>query len=159
MALLTFQICLWCQDSGLIVTSPDFEHEGELPERFTCDGLDVNPTLYIDNIPDGAKSLVVMLEDPDVASTAFNHWIVWNIPPDEVLDEGSVKGIAGINSLGKMHYRGPCPVAGSHRYFFRVYALDTMLDLDKGASKHSVAEAMASHILATGEIMGRYQRK
>lgn len=158
MAFLFFMMyCL--QEPKLTVSSPDFEHEGILPRKFTCDGDDINPTLLIDGIPEECKSLVVIMEDPDISTATFNHWIVWNVPPQPTLVEGSVNGVEGSNSLGKNNYLGPCPAAGSHRYFFKVFALDRTLGLEKDADKDALERAMAPYILAQGEIMGRYQRK
>jgi Raf kinase inhibitor-like YbhB/YbcL family protein len=154
-------LILWFlfQTTTLTVTSPDFENGGEIPARFTCDGEDSNPTLNIQGIPDGAKSLAIIMEDPDVLTTTFNHWIVWNIPPVETIDANSIPGIQGNNSLGRNSYLGPCPPGGSHRYFFKVYALNTRLDIDDDSNKRKLEAAMANHILAEGEIMGYYQKK
>lgn len=159
MIIVIVLMLLLVQESRLTLSSPDFEHEGVLPKRFTCDGDDINPTIYIDGIPQGSKSLVVIMEDPDVPTTTFSHWVVWDITPQQVLMEGSVKGVEGSNSLGKNNYLGPCPVTGSHRYFFKVYALDVILGLDKNADKWDLEKAMTSHIVARGEIMGTYRRK
>lgn len=157
--LISFFLGLWIQPSTLTVTSPDFEHEGEIPSRFTCDGEDSNPTLNIQGIPEGTKSLAIIMEDPDVPLTTFNHWIIWNIPPTETLAENSVQGVQGNNSLGRNSYLGPCPPGGTHRYFFKVYALNSMLDLEESSNKSKLEEAMAGRILAQGEIMGHYQKK
>src|SRR6476620_2523437 len=90
---------------------------------------------------------------------AFDHWLVWNIPPNEPIDENSVPGISGRNGFGKTGYGGPCPPSGSHRYFFRVYALDIRLDLKAGSDKKALQDAMKNHVLASGELMARYQKK
>ena|SRR5688572_1190374 len=150
---------LLLQTQTLTVTSPDFEHEGEIPSQFTCDGDDSNPTLNIDGIPEGTKSLAIIMEDPDVPLTTFNHWIVWNIEPSETIEANSIPGVQGNNSLGKNSYLGPCPPGGTHRYFFKVYALNAMLDIDEDSKKGELEEAMKGRILAQGEIMGWYQRK
>lgn len=147
------------QTETLTITSPDFEHEGEIPQRFTCDGDDANPTLNVQGIPDGTKSLAIIMEDPDVPIATLNHWVVFNIPPQEAIAANSVPGIQANNSLGKNNYIGPCPPGGTHRYYFKVYALNTMLDLDEDANKHKLEEAMQDHILAKGEIMGWYHKK
>jgi Raf kinase inhibitor-like YbhB/YbcL family protein len=147
------------QGSTLTVTSPDFVHEGEIPERFTCDGEDANPAFNIQGIPEGTKSLVIIMEDPDVPLTTFNHWVVWNIPPQENIAGNSIPGIQGRNSLGKSAYLGPCPPGGTHRYFFKVYALNSMLDIDEDSNKRKLESAMADHILAKGELMGWYHKK
>lgn len=157
--IFLFYMLFCLQEPKLSVSSPDFEHEGVLPRKFTCDGDDTNPTLFVEGIPERCKSLVVIVEDPDVSTTTFNHWIVWNVPPQETLVEGNVKGVEGSNSLGKNNYLGPCPTAGSHRYFFKVYALDRTLALEKDTDKAELERAMAPYVLAQGEIMGTYQRK
>lgn len=143
----------------LTVTSPDFEHEGEIPERFTCDGDDTNPTLNIEGIPKRAKSLVLIVEDPDVPLTTFNHWLVWNIEPTTTIAANSVPGKQGNNSMGKNSYIGPCPPAGMHRYFFKVFALDTMLELDEDSNKRKLEEAMKDHVIGKGELIGVYNKK
>jgi Raf kinase inhibitor-like YbhB/YbcL family protein len=147
------------QSSTLTVTSPDFEHEGEIPERFTCDGEDANPAFSIQGIPQGTKSLVIIMEDPDVPLTTFSHWVVWNIPPQETIAANSIPGIQGRNSLGKSAYLGPCPPGGTHRYFFKIYALNTMLNIDEDSNKRKLEAAMENNILAKGEIMGWYHKK
>jgi Raf kinase inhibitor-like YbhB/YbcL family protein len=161
----TFTFCLLVviaftgKAQTLMVTSPDFENGGEIPERFTCDGDDSNPNLDIAGIPKDAKSLVIIMEDPDVALTTFNHWLVWNIVPQGTIRASSIPGVQGNNSLGKSSYLGPCPPAGTHRYFFKVYALDTMLELPPDSNKRMLEAAMKDHILAEGEIYGVYNKK
>ena len=147
------------QQPQLIIKSPDFEHEGELPSRFTCDGKDINPTLEIEGIPKAAKSIVVLLEDPDSRSASMNYWIRWNLKPTGVIEEGTTAGEGGVNSMGRTSYLGPCPNGGTHRYFFKVYALDEMMNLSENSNKWAVQEAMKNHILASGEIMGWYRKK
>jgi Raf kinase inhibitor-like YbhB/YbcL family protein len=147
------------QEPQLVVKSPDFEHEGEIPSRFTCDGKDINPTLEIESIPKGTKSIVVLMEDPDGRSASMNYWVRWNLKPTGIIEEGTTAGVRGTNSMGKSGYLGPCPNAGTHRYFFKVYALDEMLNLSEDSDKWMVQEAMKNHILASGEIMGWYRRK
>jgi Raf kinase inhibitor-like YbhB/YbcL family protein len=160
MYLFILLLFLFFQTPSLSVSSPDFEHEGKIPERFTCDGDDAHPTLHIQEIPAGTKSLAIIMEDPDVPLTTFNHWVVWNIAPVEVIEENSITTAShGYNSLGKTNYSGPCPPAGMHRYFFKVYALNAMLDIEEDANKWKLESAMADHILARGEIMGWYQKK
>jgi Raf kinase inhibitor-like YbhB/YbcL family protein len=147
------------QTSTLEVTSPDFVNDGEIPARFACDGEGVNPALNIKGIPENAMSLALIVEDPDAPLTNFSHWLVWNIPPQETIQQNSIPGIQGNNSIGKNSYTSPCPPAGTHRYFFKVYALDTLLDLKVDANKKMLETAMQGHILSRGEIIGRYNRK
>ena len=150
---------IFSQEPQLIVKSPDFENEGELPSKFTCDGKDINPTLEVDGIPKNTKSMVVLMEDPDNRSASLNYWIRWNLKPTGIIEEGTSAGVWGTNSMGKSGYLGPCPVAGTHRYFFKVYALDDMLNISEGSDRWVVQEAMKGHILASGEIMGWYRKK
>lgn len=142
----------------LKVFSTAFSHNGHIPSEYTCDGKDINPPLEVSDIPDGTKSLAIIVEDPDAPRGVFDHWLVWNISPNEAIAEKANPGISGTNDFGNTGYGGPCPPSGVHRYFFKVYALDTKLDLLDGADKNALLEAMADHILAQGEIMGLYQK-
>ena len=143
----------------LTVYSTVFSHKGHIPSEYTCDGKDINPPLEVENIPDGTKSLALIMEDPDAPRGTFDHWLVWNISPNEAIAEQTNPGISGTNDFGKTGYGGPCPPSGVHRYFFKVYALDTKLELLAGADKKTLLETMNGHILSEGEIMGLYQRK
>jgi Raf kinase inhibitor-like YbhB/YbcL family protein len=143
----------------LRVYSTVFSHKGHIPSEYTCDGRDINPPLEISDYPEGTKTLALIMEDPDAPRGVFDHWLVWNISPNEAIAEQANPGISGTNDFGKTGYGGPCPPSGVHRYFFKVYALDTQLDLMAGANKTSLLEAMNGHILAEGEMMGLYQRK
>jgi len=145
--------------NALIITSPAFENEGNIPARYTCDGEGFNPPLTIDHIPDHAKSLVIIVEDPDAPNGTYDHWVVWNISPDRQVSEDIYPGISGNNSAGKTGYHPPCPPAGTHRYYFYIYALDAELDLPAGSDKETVKLAMQPHVIAGGSIMGRYSRK
>jgi Raf kinase inhibitor-like YbhB/YbcL family protein len=140
----------------LVITSPAFEHNQYIPSKYTCEGDNINPPLEIAGIPEGTKSLVLIVDDPDAPGGIFNHWVVWNIAPVSVIEAGSVPGIEGINGFRKLMYGGPCPPSGEHRYIFRVYALDILLDLSSNAQKHEVESAMEGHILAKGELVGLY---
>jgi hypothetical protein len=136
-----------------------FEHNGHIPVKYTCDGDDINPPLNIEGIPDGTQSLVLIMDDPDAPMGTWDHWIVWNIPASGKIEENSAPGIEGVNSWRKNNYGGPCPPSGTHRYFFKVYALDTKLNLPTSANKKDVEKAMQSHILAEGELIGLYSRQ
>lgn len=159
MNLFIVLFSFFVQPAQLTVTSPDFKNEGGIPVKCTCDGQEVNPALNVQGIPKGTKSLVVIMEDPDVPLSTFTHWVAWNIPPDVAIAANSVPGVQGFNSVGKNNYFGPCPPAGTHRYFFKVYALSMMLDLKAESTKSKVIQAMQGHILAQGELMGTYSRQ
>lgn len=138
--------------------SPEFEHNGMIPSKFTCDGIDVNPTLVIEDIPNETKSLALIMDDPDAPMGTWVHWVVYNIPPLSRIDEDSIPGTQGKNDFRKLDYGGPCPPSGTHRYFFKLYALDGELDLEEGARKEDVEKAMEGHILAQAEFIGLYKR-
>ncbi|WMW25745.1 YbhB/YbcL family Raf kinase inhibitor-like protein [Methanolobus sediminis] len=142
----------------LTVTSSAFENAEGIPVKYTCDGEVINPDLEISGIPTEAVSLLLIMNDPDATIGTFTHWVVWNIPVDSRIDEDSIPGIEGKNSAGKLSYIGPCPPAGTHRYFFKVYALDTELDLESGSERALVEDAISGHVLAYGELMGTYSR-
>ena len=143
------------------ITSSSFHEGGNIPSKFTCDGSDTSPPLQITGIPSEAKSLVLIADDPDAPGGLFTHWLVWNIPPQtNSIAEGSApKGVYGTNDFGKSGYKGPCPPPGAHRYSFKVFALDRELDLRSGAKRSQVDAAMKGHVIAQGEIVGRYARK
>src|SRR5262245_39716129 len=143
------------------VTSSAIQQGGNIPSKFTCDGSDTSPPLQITGIPSGAKSLVLIADDPDAPGGLFTHWLVWNIPPqtNSIAEGNSPKGVQGANDFGKSGYRGPCPPPGTHRYSFKVFALDRELDLSKGAKRSQVDAAMKGHVIEQGEIVGRYARK
>jgi Raf kinase inhibitor-like YbhB/YbcL family protein len=143
----------------LVITSPAFENNGFIPSKYTCDGEDVNPAIRIDGLPEGTLSLVLIVDDPDAPMGTWDHWIVWNIPPIKIIEENSVPGIEGLNDFRKHTYGGPCPPSGIHRYFFKVYALNTQLVLSSTSKKREVEKAMRGHILAQGELIGRYKRR
>lgn len=142
----------------LIVKSPAFEHKKRIPTKYTCDGDDVNPPLTIEGASKETKRLVLIIDDPDAATGLWNHWLVWNIPPTHKIKENSIPGIQGVNTAGKRAYGGPCPPSGTHSYFFKVYALDTKLNLNSNSRKEDVEKAMQGHILAEGELLGLYRR-
>jgi Raf kinase inhibitor-like YbhB/YbcL family protein len=143
----------------LEVRSTVFAHNGHIPAEYTCEGRDINPPIEVSNIPEGTKTLALVVDDPDAPKGVFDHWLVWNISPNEAISEGTAPGINGINGFGKTGYGGPCPPSGTHRYFFKVYALNTALSLETGADKKALYDAMEGHILAEGELMGLYQKR
>jgi Raf kinase inhibitor-like YbhB/YbcL family protein len=144
------------------ISSSAFQEGGGIPSKFTCDGSDKSPPLRIEQIPGEAKSLALIADDPDAPSGLFTHWIVWNIDPktSEIV-EGSVPSgaVQGQNDFGKSGYGGPCPPPGMHRYFFKIFALDRQLDLPAGAKRAKLDSVMKGHVIAQGELMGRYSRK
>jgi len=143
------------------LTSPAFEHNQGIPSEYTCDGSDTSPELNIENVPENTKSLVLINDDPDAPVGTWDHWIVFNIPPTTTqIEKGQEpSGIGGKNSWGKTGYGGPCPPSGTHRYFFKLYALDTELDLQEGAAKKGIESAMEGHIIEKTELIGTYKRR
>src|ERR1043166_1299085 len=143
------------------ITSSAFQQGGNIPSKFTCDGSDTSPPLQIIGVPSGAKSLVLIADDPDAPSGLFTHWLVWNIPPQtNSIAEGSApKGVQGGNDFGNSGYRGPCPPPGTHRYSFKIFALDRELELRSGAKRSQVDAAMKGHVIAQGELVGRYAKR
>ena len=143
------------------ITSSAFQEGGNIPSKFTCDGGDSSPPLRIAEIPSGAKTLALVVDDPDAPSGVFTHWIVWNISPQtNAIAEGSApQGVQGTNDFGKSGYGGPCPPSGTHRYYFKIFALDRELDLPPGTKRSQLDAAMKGHVVAQGELMGRYSRK
>ena len=142
----------------LTVNSPAFENNKLIPSKYTCDGDDVNPPLIIEGVPDETKSLVLIVDDPDCPTGTWDHWVVWNITPTRKIEENTVPGTEGMNTARKHSYGGPCPPWGTHRYFFKVYALNTELDLNPNSGKKDVEKAMQGRILAKGELIGLYRR-
>jgi hypothetical protein len=146
------------ENSNLVISSAAFENEGMIPSEYTCDGRGINPPLKIGNLPAGTKSIALIVEDPDAPNGTFDHWIQWDIPKTTTIRENSNPGTSGMNGKGKTGYYGPCPPSGIHRYYFHVYALDTLLRLEPGHNKQHLKNAMKSHILAEGSIMGKYTK-
>jgi len=149
------------------LTSPMFENNGLIPKKYTCDGENINPPLDFENIPEDAKSLVLTMDDPDVPknlrpSGVFDHWVVFNIPPRAkgIAENEIMQGVYGSNSRGEAKYTGPCPPDREHRYFFRLFALNTLLSLPTGATKEEVLKAVnGKHILTEAILIGRYNRE
>lgn len=145
------------------ITSSVFQHQTKIPSKYTCDGENINPPLSISDIPPNAKSLVLIVDDPDAVSGIWDHWLVFNIPPNiQEIEEDSVPvgAVEGMTSFGNSGYGGPCPPppSGTHRYFFKLYALDTTLNLDSSATKKEIEEAMKGHVLELDELIGLYSR-
>lgn len=149
----------------MLITSPSFENGTEIPKKFTCEGGDINPELQIQNVPPGAKSLALVMHDPDAPREGgFTHWIVWNINPalpfikEESIPPGAVEGTNGADKIG---YMGPCPPKGhsQHRYQFRLYALDSLLDLPPTTTMPELEAEIEKHLLETAEVLGLYSRE
>jgi len=148
------------------LTSPAFEEGGMIPEKHTCDGMDISPALAWTSGPEGTKTFALICDDPDAPMGTWVHWVLFNlpanvnelpevIPPERELESGAKQGMSDFHKIG---YGGPCPPGGTHRYFFKIYALDTEVDLEAGATKPDLLEAMEGHILAEGQLMGKYSR-
>ncbi len=138
-----------------------FQEGGNIPSKFTCDGADANPPLRFEGAPAEAKSLALIADDPDAPGGLFTHWLVWNIDPKTTsVEENSApsNGVQGKNDFGKSGYGGPCPPSGTHRYVFKIFALDRQLDLAADSKRAQLDAQMRGHIIAQGELIGRYSR-
>ncbi len=143
------------------ISSSAFTQNGSIPAKYTCDGLDVSPPLIIENVPSEAKSLALIVDDPDAPAGTWVHWVVWNIEPSakEIKEDSLPAGAQeGMSDFRKRGYGGPCPPSGTHRYFFKLYALDTTLNLGPNATKALLEQAIKRHIVAQSELIGRYKR-
>lgn len=150
------------------VTSPAFAEGGSIPSKYTCDGQDVSPPIKWNSVPDGTQSIALIADDPDAPNGTWVHWVVYDLPPslrelpekvpsdEEILGNG---GRQGITDFGRIGYGGPCPPSGTHRYYFKVYALDRVLGLSPGATKGQLLKAMEGHLLAEGHLMAKYARR
>ena len=157
------------------ISSPAFEANQTIPSKYTCDGENINPPLQIADVPANTKSLVLISDDPDAPMGTWAHWIVWNITPhtkeiqentipklapwDPASPATPIPAIEGVTSFGKFGYGGPCPPSGTHRYFFKLYALDSILDLPTSAKAADIEKAMKGHILDKTELIGLYKRQ
>jgi Raf kinase inhibitor-like YbhB/YbcL family protein len=149
------------------IKSPAFEDGGLIPPRYTCDGADISPPLQWQAVPEGTKTIALICDDPDAPMGTWVHWVLFNlpaeirelaenIPTDRTLPSGACQG---TNDFGRIGYGGPCPPSGTHRYFFKIYALDTQIDLAAGAKKSQLLKAMEGHILGQGQLIGKYKRQ
>lgn len=151
----------------VVLTSAAFQNGGEIPAKYTCSGADISPALNWSGIPDKARSIAFIADDPDAPRGTWTHWVLWNMPPhashlpegvpgDPQLANGARQG---RNDFGRNGYGGPCPPPGKpHRYFFRLYALDTLLELNAGSTRTDVESAMRGHVLAEATWMGTFHR-
>jgi len=151
---------------AVTITSSSFTEGGLIPKKHTCDAEDISPDLNWSGVPKEVKSLALICDDPDAPGGTWVHWVLFNIPadvttlqagvsPDAVLKNGARHG---KNDFRKLGYGGPCPPGGTHRYFFKIYALDTLLSLESGSTKAQLLAAMKGHVLAEGQLMGKYKR-
>lgn len=144
------------------IESPAFLNNTPIPAKYTCDGENINPRLIISGVPENAKSLVLIVDDPDAPGAVWVHWTVWNIKPETTaIAENSApkEAVEGITDFGKSGYGGPCPPSGTHRYFFKLYALDITIELEPTAKAKDLEKAMQGHILAQAQLVGLYKRK
>ena len=145
--------------SDMKLTSSAFKPNDPIPPKFTCEVQDINPPLTIEGVPQDAKSLALVIDDPDAPSGSWVHWVVFNISPGvQQIPQNSVPGKQGKNDFDQLKYGGPCPPAGEHRYFFKLYALDILLNLPEGITKNKLEEAMQGHIVARTTLVGVYQK-
>lgn len=148
------------EENEMKISTSAFENNTKIPAKYTCDGDNVNPPLIISDIPSGAKSLAIIVEDPDAPSGIWTHWLVWNIGPatTEIVENSVPEGsMEGTTSFGKTGYGGPCPPSGTHRYFFKVYALDRELDLAAESTAEDLQGKIQGHILVQAELIGLYR--
>lgn len=145
----------------MLLASSVFEHNSFIPHRYTCDGEDINPPLIVSDVPANAKSLALLVDDPDAPAGDWVHWLVWNIDPSlKEIPEKSVPvgSVQGITDFGKSGWGGPCPPTGTHRYFFKLFALDQELDLSPNSRKAEFLKAIDGHVLSKSELIGLYKR-
>lgn len=143
------------------ITSSVFTHNNLIPSKYTCDGGNFSPPLQISEVPTGAKSLVLICDDPDAPGKTWVHWTAWDIDPKTTeIGEGKAPQGAtqGLTDFGEVGYGGPCPPSGTHRYFFKLYALDTKLDIPYEARKEDLEKTMEGHIIEQAELVGTYSR-
>lgn len=177
LVIATIGMCLFFLNNNAIgkekqvmkikVESAAFKEGGTIPSKYTCDGIDISPPLSWSGIPDGTNSISLISDDPDAPMGTWVHWVLYNIPANvsdlhENLPTKNVlknKAKQGTNDFGKIGYGGPCPPGGTHRYYFKLYALDKELDLEPGATKEQLLKAMDGHIMAEGQLMGKYSRQ
>jgi len=141
------------------LSSPAFGNEDFIPKKYTCQGKDINPPLIIENLPEETKSFALIVDDPDAPGRGWAHWIVYDIPVINEIDENSIPGKEGINDFGRKHYGGPCPPSGTHRYFFRLYALNEMLKIKGDLDKYALEDAIENYIIDKAELIGLYKKE
>ena len=144
----------------LKISSPAFKDGTLMPRKYTCQGDDISPPLVISGLSQNARSLVLIVYDPDAPMGNWDHWVMWNIPLVGSIGEGTVPAgaLQGVNSFGDIRYGGPCPPSGTHRYVFKLYALDTLIGLEEGATRSSVEDAMKGHVIDSAQLTGLYRK-
>jgi hypothetical protein len=150
------------KEAPMKLISPAFEHGQPIPAQYTCDGANHHPPLTISDVPKETQSLALVVEDPDAPTKVFTHWLIYDLPPStQYIPEQGVPlgGTDGVNDFGTRGYKGPCPPSGTHRYVFRLFALDTRLALPQGTRKEDVLAKLNGHVLATAELVGTYTRR
>jgi Raf kinase inhibitor-like YbhB/YbcL family protein len=161
LAAIGLATAIGAGEGKMKIKTTAFQEGGNIPSKFTCDGADANPPLRFEGVPAEAKSLALIIDDSDAPGGLFTHWLVWNIDPKTTtVEENSApsSGVQGKNDFGKSGYGGPCPPSGTHRYIFKVFALDRQLGLAAASKRAQLDAQMRGHILAQGELMGRYSR-
>ena len=151
---------------GINVTSPAFKEGQAIPKQYTCDGINISPPLEWSGVPKTAKTIAIICDDPDAPVGTWVHWVLYNLPADKIglientpaTETLSGGGVQGTNDFKKIGYGGPCPPSGTHRYFFKLYALDAELSLKFGATKADLEKAMEGHIVSQAQLMGTYSR-
>jgi Raf kinase inhibitor-like YbhB/YbcL family protein len=138
--------------------SSAFNHNEPIPRKHSCRGEETSPELIIEDIPQGAESMALVVEDPDAPGQTFDHWVAYDMPVASRIEEGAAPGTQGVNSFNINGYGGPCPPSGTHRYFFKLYALDKKLGLPEGLSKNDVQDAMQGHVIDHAELVGLYSK-
>ena len=143
------------------IQSTAFENNQTIPKKYSCDGEEINPRLSFLDVPQDVQSLALIVDDPDAPSGIFTHWTLWNIDPKSSgISENNIPAgaIQGNSDAGKIGYIGPCPPSGTHHYFFKLYALDSMIDLPSGSKRSDLEKTMENHIIARAEFVGLYSR-
>ncbi len=145
--------------AAMKLSSPSFKDYQMIPKKFTCQDEDINPEFIIDGVSKDTQSLALIVDDPDAPMGTWVHWVVYNMAVTSKIEENSIPGKEGINSFHRKHYGGPCPPSGTHRYFFKIYALDTALAFNRSVDKKSLEKAMSGHILDQTELVGLYKKE
>lgn len=143
----------------LKLDSEAFNNNGMIPSKYTCDGKNINPPINISCLCENAKSLAVIVDDAEASNGNFCHWIIWDLPFTDRIEEGEHRGIPGKNDFGYFRYNGPCPPVGTHRYYFKVYALDCILNIPASSCKADLEKAMKDHVVGFGFLVGKYHMR